>query len=85
MANSLFLIFINEIHCFCKICSVIYCTHMISVGYLQSFFGVYSIRIENIGVRRPASDDIKIIGVAHPHDFRKVLEILIFFFCLSVS
>jgi len=45
---------------------------MISVGYLQSFFGVYSIRIENVGVRKPPSDDVKITGVAHPHDFRKV-------------
>jgi len=52
--------------------SVIY--HMISVGYLQSFFGVYSIRIENVGVRKPPSDDVKITGVAHPHDFRKEPE-----------
>uniref|UniRef100_A0A0D9Y0N7 DUF7642 domain-containing protein n=1 Tax=Leersia perrieri TaxID=77586 RepID=A0A0D9Y0N7_9ORYZ len=29
--------------------------------------------IENIGVRRPASDDIKIAGVIHPHDFRKAV------------
>lgn len=48
---------------------------VVEQGYLQSFFGVYSIRIENIGVRRPASDDIKIIGVAHPHDFRKAVLI----------
>lgn len=52
--------------------SVIY--HMVSVGYLQSFFGVYSIRIENVGVRKPPSDDVKITGVAHPHDFRKVFQ-----------
>jgi len=51
--------------------SVIY--HMISVGYLQSFFGVYSIRIENVGVRKPPNDDVKITGVAHPHDFRKAV------------
>ena len=55
--------------------SVMY--HMISVGYLQSFFGVYSIRIENVGVRKPPSDDVKITGVAHPHDFRKVFQCLI--------
>ncbi|KAF0887638.1 hypothetical protein E2562_002354 [Oryza meyeriana var. granulata] len=42
-------------------------------GYLQSFFGIYSIRIENIGVRRPACDDIKITGVTYPHDFRKAV------------
>ncbi|KAL5206865.1 hypothetical protein ABZP36_035074 [Zizania latifolia] len=46
---------------------------VVEQGYLQSFFGLYSIRIENIGVRRPASDDIQIIGVAHPHDFRKAI------------
>ncbi|TVU49613.1 hypothetical protein EJB05_00931, partial [Eragrostis curvula] len=46
---------------------------VVEQGYLQSFFGVYSIRIENIGVRRPPSDDLKITGVAHPHDFRKAV------------
>uniref|UniRef100_A0A0D9Y0N3 DUF7642 domain-containing protein n=1 Tax=Leersia perrieri TaxID=77586 RepID=A0A0D9Y0N3_9ORYZ len=46
---------------------------VVEQGYLQSFFGIYSIRIENIGVRRPASDDIKIAGVIHPHDFRKAV------------
>ncbi|KAG8049049.1 hypothetical protein GUJ93_ZPchr0009g1363 [Zizania palustris] len=46
---------------------------VVEQGYLQSFFGLYSIRIENIGVRRPASDDIQIIGVDHPHDFRKAV------------
>uniref|UniRef100_A0A0E0FDC5 DUF7642 domain-containing protein n=2 Tax=Oryza meridionalis TaxID=40149 RepID=A0A0E0FDC5_9ORYZ len=45
---------------------------VVEQGYLQSLFGIYSIRIENIGVRRPASDDIKITGISHPHDFRKV-------------
>lgn len=42
-------------------------------GYLQSLFGVYSLRIENAGVRRPPSDDVQIQGVANPSDFRKVL------------
>ncbi|XP_015698444.1 uncharacterized protein LOC102703916 [Oryza brachyantha] len=46
---------------------------IIEQGYLQSLFGIYSIRIENIGVRRPASDDIQITGVTHPHDFRKAV------------
>ncbi|WVZ90907.1 hypothetical protein U9M48_037161 [Paspalum notatum var. saurae] len=46
---------------------------VVEQGYLQSFFGVYSIRIENIGVRKPPSDDVKITGVAHPHDFRKAV------------
>ncbi|KAL6622484.1 hypothetical protein ACP70R_032363 [Stipagrostis hirtigluma subsp. patula] len=46
---------------------------VIEQGYLQSFFGVYSIRIESIGVRRPPSDDVKITGVSCPHDFRKVV------------
>ena len=41
-------------------------------GYLQSLFGVYSLRIENIGVRRPPSDDVKIQGIANPNAFRKV-------------
>jgi hypothetical protein len=50
---------------------------MISVDSLQSFFGVYSIRIENIGVRKPRSYDVKITGVAHPHDFRKVLRLIV--------
>ncbi|KAJ1265730.1 hypothetical protein BS78_08G098200 [Paspalum vaginatum] len=46
---------------------------VVEQGYLQSFFGVYSIRIENIGVRKPPSDDVKITGVAYPHDFRKAV------------
>ncbi|CAI9100781.1 OLC1v1037953C4 [Oldenlandia corymbosa var. corymbosa] len=45
---------------------------VIEQGYLQSKFGVYSVRIENIGVRRPASDDVKIQGIANPLAFRKV-------------
>jgi len=42
------------------------------IGYMQSLFGVYSLRIENVGVRRPPSDDVKIEGVANPNAFRKV-------------
>ncbi|PIM99894.1 hypothetical protein CDL12_27605 [Handroanthus impetiginosus] len=48
---------------------------VIEQGYLQSLFGVYSVRIENIGVRRPPSDDVQIQGVANPHDFRKAVLI----------
>ncbi|KAG8373860.1 hypothetical protein BUALT_Bualt11G0069100 [Buddleja alternifolia] len=46
---------------------------VIEQGYLQSHFGVYSIRIENVGVRRPPSDDVQIQGVANPHAFRKAV------------
>ncbi|XP_031256814.1 uncharacterized protein LOC116114805 [Pistacia vera] len=46
---------------------------VIEQGYLQSFFGVYSLRIENVGVRRPPSDDVQIQGIANPSAFRKVL------------
>ncbi|KAL6846982.1 hypothetical protein ACP4OV_022835 [Aristida adscensionis] len=46
---------------------------VIEQGYLQSFFGLYSIRIESIGVRRLPSDDVKITGIAHPHDFKKAV------------
>ena len=42
-------------------------------GYLQSLFGVYSLRIENVGVRRPPSDDVQIQGIANPRAFRKVI------------
>lgn len=45
---------------------------MYMAGYLQSRFGVYSIRIENVGVRRPPSDDVQIQGIANPRAFRKV-------------
>lgn len=45
---------------------------MILSGYLESFFGVYSVRIENAGVRRPPSDDLKIQGITNPSAFRKV-------------
>ncbi|CAK9159539.1 unnamed protein product [Ilex paraguariensis] len=46
---------------------------VIEQGYLQSFFGVYSARIENIGVRRPPSDDVRIQGIANPLAFRKAV------------
>ena len=45
-------------------------------GYLQSLFGVYSVRIENVGVRRPPSDDVQIQGIANPRAFKKVLSIV---------
>ncbi|XP_057429630.1 uncharacterized protein LOC130722799 [Lotus japonicus] len=46
---------------------------VVEQGYLQSLFGVYSLRIENIGVRRPPSDDVKILGIANPNAFRKAV------------
>ncbi|KAL9444891.1 hypothetical protein AB3S75_017973 [Citrus x aurantiifolia] len=46
---------------------------VIEQGYLQSLFGVYSLRIESVGVRRPPSDDVQIQGVASPSDFRKAV------------
>lgn len=46
---------------------------VIEQGYLQSFFGVYSVRIENSGVRRPPSDDLQIQGVTNPSAFRKAV------------
>ncbi|XP_031260265.1 uncharacterized protein LOC116118416 [Pistacia vera] len=46
---------------------------VIEQGYLQSFFGVYSLRIENVGVRRPPSDDVQIQGIANPSAFRKAV------------
>lgn len=46
---------------------------VIEQGYLQSLFGVYSLRIENVGVRRPPSDDVQIQGIANPSDFRKAV------------
>ncbi|KAK6126707.1 hypothetical protein DH2020_039546 [Rehmannia glutinosa] len=48
---------------------------VIEQGYLQSLFGVYSVRIENIGVTRPPSDDVQIQGVVNPHAFRKAVLI----------
>ncbi|XP_057967438.1 uncharacterized protein LOC131157368 [Malania oleifera] len=46
---------------------------VVEQGYLQSLFGVYSVRIENVGVRRPPSDDVQIQGIVNPHAFRKVV------------
>ncbi|XP_074269298.1 uncharacterized protein LOC141592495 isoform X2 [Silene latifolia] len=46
---------------------------VIEQGYLQSFFDIYSVRIENVGVRRPPSDDLQIQGVANPNAFRKAV------------
>lgn len=46
---------------------------VIEQGYLQSHFGVYSIRIENVGKRRPPSDDVQIQGIANPSAFKKVV------------
>ncbi|KAJ1439957.1 hypothetical protein SESBI_02182 [Sesbania bispinosa] len=46
---------------------------VVEQGYLQSLFGVYSLRIENVGVRRPPSDDVKILGIANPNAFRKAV------------
>ncbi|KAG9443667.1 hypothetical protein H6P81_015007 [Aristolochia fimbriata] len=45
----------------------------IEQGYLQSYFGMYSVRIEHAGVRRPASDDVQIQGISHPWAFRKAV------------
>ncbi|XP_007012576.2 PREDICTED: uncharacterized protein LOC18588237 isoform X2 [Theobroma cacao] len=45
---------------------------VIEQGYLQSLFGVYSLRIENVGVRRPPNDDVQIQGIANPSAFRKL-------------
>ncbi|KAK6941244.1 hypothetical protein RJ641_026621, partial [Dillenia turbinata] len=46
---------------------------VIEQGYLQSLFGVYSVRIENVGVRRPPNDDVQIVGVTNPNAFRKAV------------
>ncbi|KAM5547162.1 hypothetical protein ABKV19_001588 [Rosa sericea] len=46
---------------------------VIEQGYLQSLFGVYSLRIEHVGVRRPPSDDVQIHGIANPNAFRKAV------------
>ncbi|KAH7519331.1 hypothetical protein FEM48_Zijuj08G0024900 [Ziziphus jujuba var. spinosa] len=46
---------------------------VIEQGYLQSLFGVYSLRIENVGIRRPPSDDVQIQGIANPSAFRKAV------------
>jgi len=47
---------------------------VIEQGCLQSAFGIFSIRIENAGLRRPLSvDDAQIAGVVNPKHFRKVV------------
>ncbi|MBA0744856.1 hypothetical protein Gogos_007460 [Gossypium gossypioides] len=46
---------------------------VIEQGYLQSLFGVYSLRIENVGLRRPPSDDLQIQGMVNPSAFRKAV------------
>lgn len=46
---------------------------VVEQGYLQSLFGVYSLRIENVGVRRPPSDNVKILGIANPNAFKKAV------------
>ncbi|XP_049370641.1 uncharacterized protein LOC125835570 isoform X2 [Solanum verrucosum] len=45
---------------------------VVEQGYLQSLCGVYSIRIENVGVRRSPSDDLQVQGIADALDFRKM-------------
>ncbi|EES16205.1 uncharacterized protein LOC8074244 isoform X1 [Sorghum bicolor] len=62
-------VFKKEKHCILPSISDV----VVEQDKLQSVFGVYSIRIENIGVRKPRSYDVKITGVAHPHDFRKAV------------
>ncbi|KAJ8466790.1 hypothetical protein OPV22_029342 [Ensete ventricosum] len=46
---------------------------VIEQGYLQSFFGIYSVRIHNEGVRRTANDDFQIQGVSDSRAFRKAV------------
>ncbi|KAE8653463.1 uncharacterized protein LOC101212805 [Cucumis sativus] len=46
---------------------------IIEQGYLESLYGVYSIRIENAGVRRPPGDDVHIQGITDPVAFRKAV------------
>lgn len=46
---------------------------VVEQGYLQSLFGVYSLRIENVGVRKPPGDDVKILGIANPNAFKKAV------------
>ncbi|KAF3439722.1 hypothetical protein FNV43_RR18000 [Rhamnella rubrinervis] len=38
-----------------------------------SLYFVYSLRIENVGVRRPPSDDVQIQGITDPSAFRKAV------------
>jgi hypothetical protein len=47
---------------------------VIEQGCLQSAFGIFSMRIEKAGLRRPLSvDDAQIAGVVNPKHFRKVV------------
>ncbi|KAG6494050.1 uncharacterized protein LOC122002618 [Zingiber officinale] len=46
---------------------------VVEQGYLQSFFGIFSVRIKNTGVRRPPSDDVQILGISEPGAFRKAV------------
>ncbi|XP_038879986.1 uncharacterized protein LOC120071681 isoform X2 [Benincasa hispida] len=46
---------------------------IIEQGYLESLYGVYSIRIENAGVRRPPGDDVHIQGITDPIAFKKAV------------
>ncbi|WOL14998.1 hypothetical protein Cni_G23779 [Canna indica] len=46
---------------------------IVEQGYLQSFFGIYSVRIYNAGIRRPGNDDVQIQGVSDPRAFRKAV------------
>ncbi|KAE8700355.1 putative Auxin response factor [Hibiscus syriacus] len=46
---------------------------VIEQGYLQFLFGVYSLRIENVGVRWPPDDDLHIQGMVNPSAFRKAV------------
>lgn len=62
-------IFKKEKHCILPSISDV----VVEQGYIQSLFGIFSIRVENVGVRKPPSDDVKITGVSYPHDFRKAV------------
>ncbi|KAK4342352.1 hypothetical protein RND71_038168 [Anisodus tanguticus] len=46
---------------------------VVEQGYLQSLCGVYSIRIENVGVRRSPNNDLQIQGISDALDFRKAV------------
>lgn len=46
---------------------------IVEQGYLESLYGVYSLRIENAGVRRSAGDGVRIQGVTDPVAFKKAV------------
>ncbi|KAJ4787287.1 12S seed storage globulin 1 [Rhynchospora pubera] len=46
---------------------------VVEQDYLQSFFGLHSVRIEFTGLRRPPSDDLKIHVVPLPTNFLKAV------------